>query len=225
VETINSSFLVMEKLITVDGLASSGKSTLARKLSKKLHWSWFSTGVLYRGMAYVGFKENFKEKDFFHFFKSKQWEIKLSPLKTLFFYKEEDITDKLYFEDIDEKASLFSFHKAYRKALIPYQRSFYKSSKGLILEGRDCGTILFPKAALKIFLQAPEDQRVERRAKERKKSPSFIFEAQKERDQRDQTRAFAPSIIPEGALTLNSSEYRSEELANIVYKKAQQLFF
>ena len=71
---VNSKFKSMEKLITVDGLASSGKSTLAQKLSQKLAWSWFSTGVLYRGMAYVGLKENLKKKDYFDFFNSKKME-------------------------------------------------------------------------------------------------------------------------------------------------------
>lgn len=215
----------MEKLITVDGLASSGKSTLSQKLSEKLDWPWFSTGVLYRGMAYVGLKESFKEEDYFAFFNSKVWKIKLTSLKTLFFYKGQDITGELYSEEIDEKASYFSASTDYRKALISYQRSFYKKEKGLILEGRDCGTILFPLAPLKIFLTAPESQRVERRAKERNKSSSFIFESQKERDHRDQTRSFAPSVIPEGALILNSADYNPQELVDIVYKKAQTLFF
>ena len=218
----------MEKLITVDGLASSGKSTLAQKLSQKLNWSWFSTGVLYRGMAYVGFKENFKPKDYFDFFNSKTWRMELTPMKTLFFYKKNDITKELYSEIIDEKASAFSSHASYRKALIPYQRSFYqaefKKGKGLILEGRDCGTILFPFAPLKIFLVAPENQRVERRAKERNKSVSLIFESQKERDHRDQTRSFAPSVVPEGALHLDSAEYSPEELVDIVFQKFQSLF-
>ena len=220
----------MEKLITVDGLASSGKSTLAQKLSKKLGWPWFSTGVLYRGMAYVGLKESFKKKDYFDFFNSKKWKIELTPLKTLFFYKDKDITGELYSEQIDERASCFSSYPPYRKALIPYQRSFYKKrgdkiEKGLILEGRDCGTILFPSAGLKIFLTAPESQRVERRAKERNKSSSLIFESQQERDHRDQTRSFAPSVTPEGALALNSSEHSPDELVSIVYKKTQKLFF
>jgi len=215
----------MEKLITIDGLASSGKSTLAKKLADRLGWPWFSTGVLYRGMAYAGLTAGFKSEDYFKFFKSKTWRIELTSSKTLFFYKNRDITGPLYSEKIDELASLFSSTAAYRKALISYQRSFYKKEKGLILEGRDCGTILFPSAPLKIFLSAPEEQRGARRAKERKKSSSLIFESQKERDHRDQNRVFAPSVVPEGALRLNSYQYNSEELLDIVFKKAQNLFF
>jgi len=218
--------MYMEKLITIDGLASSGKSTLAKNLSQKLDWSWFSTGVLYRGMAYVGWKENFTERDFFQFFKSKDWQLELKPLKTHFFYKGEDVTAYLYSEEIDEWASSFSSEPEYRKALIEHQRSFYtkNEAKGLILEGRDCGTILFPEAPLKIFLEAPENQRAERRAKERKKDSSLIVRVLKERDERDKKRYFAPSVIPDGAFVLNSSSHKPEELVLLVYERVQEVF-
>ena len=216
----------MEKIITIDGLASSGKSTLSQKLSEKLDWPWFSTGVLYRGMAYVGLKEKFTEKEYLSFFKSKDWSIQLTRLKSVFFYKGEDISSQLYREDIDEQASLFSSHTNYRKALISVQRAFYKPQleKGLILEGRDCGTILFPSAPLKIFLTAPESIRAKRRAEDRQKKAQFIFRSQKERDQRDQNRSFAPLVKPKGALCLNSGEYKLDQLAHIVYQQAQTVF-
>ena len=216
----------LEKLITVDGLASSGKSTLARKLAEKLNWPWFSTGVLYRAMAYIiSHTENFKEEDYLKLFESKEWYIQLSLEKTCFFYKGQDRTAELYSEKIDERASHFSSFEDYRKKLLPYQRSFYKKEQGLILEGRDCGTVLFPEAPLKIFLSAGEEQRAIRRAKERSKSKDIIFQSQKERDHRDETRSFAPTVCPEGALNLNSDKHSPEELVDIVYQKAQALFF
>ena len=215
----------LEKLITIDGLASSGKSTLSRKLAEKLNWPWFSTGVLYRAMAYISHTENLKEEFYPKLFKSKAWHIQLSLEKTRFFYKGKDITTELYSEKIDERASHFSSLEVYRKQLIPYQRSFYKKEQGLILEGRDCGTILFPEAPLKIFLSAGEEQRAIRRAKERSKSTEIIFQSQKERDCRDETRSFAPTLCPEGALHLNSDKHSAEELVAMVYQKAQALFF
>ncbi|MBC6415405.1 MAG: (d)CMP kinase [Bdellovibrionales bacterium] len=215
----------MEKIITVDGLASSGKSTLSYRLSKRLRWPWFSTGVLYRGMAYVALKEKFKEKDYLPFFKSKDWRIELTPFKSLFFYKDIDISSQLYCEEIDEKASFLSASPSYRKALIPFQRDFYSAEKGLILEGRDCGTILFPSAPLKVFLTAPEKKRAERRKKERTKSLSSILKAQRQRDERDQGRYFAPLIQAQEALCLDSSSHTIDNLVQIVYEKAQEIFF
>ena len=216
----------MKKIITIDGLASSGKSTLSQLLAKKLNWPWLSTGVLYRGMAYVGFKENFSEQDYLCFFQSKNWHIELTGLKSLFFYKGEDISSKLYAEDIDNQASLFSSKAVFRKALIPVQRGFYKplSKKGLILEGRDCGTILFPSAPLKIFLSANEKTRAERRAGDRNQERGTVFQAQQERDKRDQNRSFAPLIQPKNSLYLDSGQKSSEELADFVYRKAQEIF-
>ena len=75
----------MQTIITIDGPASSGKSALSRSLSKKLGWSWFSTGVLYRGMAYVSLQEKFKPEEFFNFFKSEDWRIELSDSLSRFF--------------------------------------------------------------------------------------------------------------------------------------------
>ena len=212
----------MQKIITIDGLASSGKSTLSQNLSKKLNWPWFSTGVLYRGMAYLG--ENWTQKDYLDFFKSKDWEIRLSPSKSRFFYQNQDISSKLYQDRIDEQASSFSSNPIYRKALIPYQRAFYKPDRGLILEGRDCGTVLFPLAPLKVFLTAPDQTRAQRRAKDRNQQPEQIFKAQKERDRRDQTRLFAPVVEPKGALCLSAGDCTPEELVNIVYQKAYSIF-
>ena len=217
----------MKKIITVDGLASSGKSTLSKKLAQKLGWQWFSTGVIYRGLAYIGHKERWKPKDCLSFISSSaQWKIQLTPDKTLFFYREEDITDKIYEEKTDELASLFSANEAFRKALISFQRNFFnpRSEKGLILEGRDCGTVIFPDAPLKVFLEAGEGLRAERRAKERNQKKSLILKAQKERDRRDRQRPFAPALCPEGSLLLNSDSQTPEEMADFIYSEAQKRF-
>ena len=214
----------MQKVITIDGLASSGKSTLSQKLSQKLNWPWFSTGVLYRGMAYLGANHNWSEPEYLEFFKSQDWEIQLSASKSRFFYKKQDISSQLYQKTIDEQASSFSSNPIYRKALISYQRAFYQPERGLILEGRDCGSILFPLAPLKVFLSAPDQTRAKRRAKDRNQSHKEVFYAQKERDQRDQTREFAPVVKPKGALCLSAQEHSPEELVSIVYQKASQIF-
>ena len=216
----------MKKIITIDGLASSGKSTLSRLLSKKLNWPWLSTGVLYRGMAFVGKKENFSEEDYFAFFKSKDWRMEADLSQSLFFYKGRDISPELYKEEIDEKASLFSAKTSFREALIPFQRSFYRpdSDKGLILEGRDCGTVLFPEAPLKIFLTAGEAVRAKRRAGDRNQARESALEAQKKRDERDKGRPFAPLVRPDKSLCLDSSGKSPEELRDIIYKTAQKIF-
>ena len=155
-------------MITIDGAASSGKSSLSRELSRKLGWKWLSSGVFYRGIACVGFMEGFsKEREYLDFIRSGLWEVKLSLKKSLFFYKGQDITNRLYERKIDELSSLFSGQTVFRKAILPFQREMLKKEGSLIAEGRDCGTVVFPKAPLKIFLQADDRIRAERRARDR----------------------------------------------------------
>ncbi len=216
----------MIKAITIDGPASSGKSSLSRLLSKKLNWPWWSTGVLYRGLAYVGFKENLSPQGYLHFFQSKNWHIHLTDSKSLFFYKGRDISSKLDKGEMDERASLFSSNPLFRKALIPVQKQFFQPylKKGIIMEGRDCGTVLCPSAPLKVFLSASSIERAKRRAKDRNQDQSTVFQAQKIRDKRDQNRPFAPLIPPKNALCLDSSKKSAMELSFLVYKKAQSLF-
>ncbi len=216
----------MKKIITIDGLSASGKSSLSRNLAKKLGWRWLSTGVIYRGLAYISHKERLTEAESLSFISSGNWEVRLSPSKTAFIYKGENITEKIYEEKTDERASFFSANKAFRKALIPFQRGFFdpKSEKGLILEGRDCGSVIFPDAPLKVFLEAGENQRAERRARERSQKKGQILKAQKERDKRDRGRDFAPALRPKGSILLNSESQGPEEIADIVYSEAQKRF-
>ena len=220
----------MDRVITVDGFASSGKSTLSCLLAKKLEWFWFSTGVLYRGMAYVEWERNCQRSDILKFVHSGDWKIQLGYEKTQFFYKGVNVTDKLYMSSIDERASLLSAWSEFRKALIPFQRAFLPKStegRGLIAEGRDCGTKIFPSAPLKVFLKAGEGVRAKRRSRDRERDQleiSTAFKAQRERDRRDKERDFAPTAIPEGSLVLDSEKNSPEALVQQVYEEVCRIF-
>ena len=215
----------MEKIITIDGAASSGKSSLSRELAQKLGWKWLSTGVFYRGIACVGLLEKFqREKDYLDFIHSREWQVKLSLQNTLFFYKDCDITDQLYQRKIDEQSSLFSCKTVFRKALIPFQRSIFETQGALIAEGRDCGTVIFPQAPLKIFLLANDQIRAERRAKDRHSKKMDILKEQENRDKRDETRDFAPLKQPQDSLIVDTGQHTLEEILAQMYKKALSLF-
>lgn len=220
----------MDRVITVDGFASSGKSTLSRLLAKKLDWPWFSTGVLYRGMAYVERERNLQRTEILKFVHSDHWKIHLGGEKTQFFYQGVNVTDQLYMSSIDERASLLSAWTEFRKALIPFQRAFLskdEEGKGLVAEGRDCGTRIFPSAPLKVFLQAGEEVRAKRRSRDRARDQleiSTAFKAQRERDRRDRERDFAPTAIPSGSLVLDSGKNSPEELVQQVYEEVCRIF-
>lgn len=215
----------MQKIITIDGAASSGKSFVSRKLSQKMGWQWLSTGVFYRGIAYVGHLEKFqKEKDWLDFIQSEDWKVRLSLQKSLFVYKGHDITEQLYRRDIDELSSLFSGKTAFRKALIPFQRDILEREEALIAEGRDCGTVLFPEAPLKVFLLASSQIRAERRARDRNSGEKEILKDQKIRDRRDKNRHFAPLRQPKDSLVIDTGVRSPEEIVKQIQEKAFSLF-
>ena len=214
-----------KKIITIDGAASSGKSSVSRGLSETLGWKWLSTGVFYRGVSSAGRAEGLQsEAEWRDFIQSGDWEVRLSPQKTLFFHKNRDITDRLYSREADEAASFFSGKTAFRKLLIPFQRRVWEQEGALIAEGRDCGTVLFPDAPLKVFLSAKPHIRAERRAKDRNSSDKEILKDQKARDRRDKTRKFAPLKQPESALVIDTSACSLKEVLGRIQKQAGSLF-
>ena len=210
----------MDKLITIDGLSSSGKSTLSCSLAKKLGWQWISTGVIYRGIAYVGNTHHFTDKKYEEFMDSSSWHIKLAEDKTLFFYNGDDITSELYSSQVDEWASVLSAKADLRKKLISFQQSFFvKYPEGLIAEGRDCGTVIFKKAPFKIFLQADKETRSVRRSQDREQFPKQVLEDQRMRDERDEKRAFAPALRPSGSLLIDTKKWDFKEMLDYVYSE------
>ena len=215
----------MLKIITIDGLASSGKSTLSRLLAEKINWKWLSSGVLYRGLSYIANQENLKEeKDLVKLVQSSCWGVKLTRQKSLFFYNNTDITEEIYLQQIDDLSSALSLCIPLRQELIPIQRDFYSPEEGLIIEGRDSGTVIFPKAPLKIFLKASAKMRAQRRAKDRKEKEEEILLAQTQRDQRDQNRPFAPVKIAKNSLILDSEKDPLEDMVSKVYQEYKKIF-
>ena len=119
-------FILEPKIITIDGLSSSGKSTVADQLAGKLKWAWFSTGVIYRGLAFIGNQEGWKfpedERLYRNLVDSDIWKVKVSVKGTDFFYKNTSLGKRIYNAHIDTLASVFSAHSELRKALLPIQR-------------------------------------------------------------------------------------------------------
>lgn len=216
----------MKKIITIDGLASSGKSTLSKKLSQKIKWKWLSSGVLYRGLAYVGHQNQLKtDQDYIDLIQSQDWKVQMAEERSLFFYKGQDVTTEIYKNEIDDLSSLLSAREVVRKALIPIQREFHhRHPQGLIIEGRDSGTVIFPEAPLKIFLEAPEQVRSYRRSLDRQQNKDLTLKMQKERDKRDQTRHFAPVKKPEKCMVLNSQTSTPDEIVQDVYGQFKEIF-
>ena len=218
----------MSQVITVDGPSASGKSALSRALAHKLHIKWLSTGVFYRGLAYMALSKklaNAQPENIALLISKKNWEVRLTTKQSLFIYEQKNITKQIYTEQVDGLASRLAGMGAIRKVLLPYQRQFLqKNPRGLVAEGRDCGTVVFPSARLKIYLTAKDHIRAHRRAKQRSSLLKDVEILQKKRDQRDIERALSPLQKPKGALVMDTGQISFNQMVEKAYKAAKKAF-
>jgi cytidylate kinase len=209
----------MGMVITIDGPAASGKSTVSRELASRLGWQWVSTGAFYRGLGYAALHSNVDITDvkaLTELAHSNVWSVRMAVARTQVFFKTQEVTDDIFSEDVGNIASKISHYPEVRKALLESQRKCGAGASGLVAEGRDCGTVVFPDALAKIFLTASSDHRAARRAAELGLNQAETKQAQKVRDQQDSTRTAAPMKIPEQALVVDTTEMALEEVVTKV---------
>ena len=207
----------MIPIVTIDGPSGSGKGTLAKKLSIDLKWNYLDSGLLYRCYA------------FFYREKTQKIDQELASLKFNFsdemeqiIWNQTDITRELRGNEITLLSSELSQRKEVRKELYLIQKSFHKMP-GLIAEGRDMSSTVFPNSKTKIFLTASIDQRVQRRANQLRNAGQKvnISELKKEielRDSRDTERIHSPLSIAEGAIKIDNTNENVETTIKRVKK-------
>lgn len=206
-------------VITIDGPAASGKSSVSRELARRLGWNWVSTGAFYRGLAFVALQKQVNLSDvqsLVRLITDPIWSVQLTPTKTSVVYNGQDVTDLIAHEEVGNYASKISHYPEVRQQLLKNQRILSEGPDGLIAEGRDCGTVVFPQANVKIYLTASSENRAARRAAELGMEQQELVEAQKKRDEQDSTRKAAPLQIPENALVLDSTSLSLNEVVNQV---------
>lgn len=221
----------MSFVITIDGPAASGKSSVSRELAKRLKCDWVSTGSFYRGLAYVAQQTNANldnEMDIAKLAGSNIWNVKMGAEKTHVMFNGKDVTSEAHQESVGLVASKISQYPTVRKMLLGAQRDC-QTPKGLVAEGRDCGSVVFPQAELKIYLDADSESRALRRAQQAGASAQEIEKQQKVRDNQDLNRTVAPLMAPEGAhiidtgtMTLNEVVDHIEELSKSILKTKNQ---
>lgn len=208
------------KIITIDGPAASGKSSVSRELAKRLNWKWVSTGAFYRGLAFVAMKEKIQAADAAGLAKlagSKVWSVRLDEDQTRVFYKEKDVTAEILSEENGTRASQISQIPEVRQALLQNQRDCARGVAGLVAEGRDCGTVVFPDALLKLYLTASQEERALRRAKEQGLDLTHTQAQQQKRDHQDSSRAAAPLQIPENARVVDSNGLELRQVVDKIH--------
>ena len=196
----------MNKVITIDGPSASGKGTLAILLSEILNWKILDSGALYRAFAYFSISEN-DEKLIEENLKKISFNIVDSNIQVLF--ENEDISTYLRTEETAIRASKISSLPSTREILLPIQRFFLETSN-LIADGRDMGSVVFPDANLKFFLDATPKVRAKRRHLELQKRGQEVnihdlINDIVERDKKDRTRELSPLIKTEDSILLDST--------------------
>lgn len=221
----------LKKIITIDGPAGSGKSTLARDLARCLNWIYLDTGALYRAMALTAARRGVDPHDQAAAEELAQSiDLTAEPRSegTAIMVDGEDVTPLLRSPEVSRDASIISAWPGVRAALLGLQRSL--GDKGeVVAEGRDMGTVVFPKAGLKFFLYAAPEARAHRRHREMvvatpEISPDEVLRDILARDQADRDRPVSPLKVPDDALTIDSTNLAPDQVLKVMVNAFRNKF-
>ena len=207
-------------LITIDGLSGAGKGTLALNLAHEFNYGILDSGALYRLVGLVSQRMDSKDPEIIEKeIGSKKIAMNLNPklMETEIFFGTENVTKLLKSDEIANEASNFAADKKIREILKNYQKNFYDPELGLVADGRDMGTVIFPEAKWKFFLIASIEERAKRREEQLKDiglevNIANLIDSIMARDSRDSNRDVSPAIPAEDAITIDSSNLSIEEL-------------
>lgn len=214
-------------VISIDGTAGTGKSSVGKAVAQKLGYGFLSTGELYRALAYKVFEAKLAPEDgeaVLALAKRLQFTFVRQPDAVLKMYVDgEFLGQKLHLEEVGNVASKVSTHQAARAVLTEKMREAGKDG-GIIMEGRDIGTVVFPDADVKIYMTASAQERAKRRVKqlrENGENPDYahILSLIEERDYRDSHRAASPLKPAEGAVIIDTSSLNLEQVIALVLEK------
>ena len=207
-------------LITIDGLSGAGKGTLALNLAHEFNYGILDSGALYRLVGLVSQRMDSKDPEIIEKeIGSKKIAMNLNSklMETEIFFGTENVTKLLKSDEIANEASNFAADKKIREILKNYQKNFYDPELGLVADGRDMGTVIFPEAKWKFFLIASIEERAKRREEQLKDiglevNIATLIDSIMARDSRDTNRDVSPAIPAEDAITIDSSNLSIEEL-------------
>jgi CMP/dCMP kinase len=202
----------MAIVIAIDGPAGAGKSTIARRLATRLGFTYIDSGAMYRAVGLWALRQKLDPSDMHRMEQlARAATITLEGDGTRVLLNGEDVTDAIRGPEVSSAASLVATIPGVGRALVEKQRAI-GTQNNVVMEGRDIGSVVFPNADLKIFLDADTQERAKRRAAEVDGDTGVISRQLRERDQRDRTRPEAPLTQAPDAVYVDSTGLSIEDV-------------
>jgi cytidylate kinase len=205
-------------IVAIDGPAGAGKSTIARAVAQRLGFTYIDSGAMYRAVALWALRVGVDLDDLHRLEQlAKEARVEFAACDTTVLLNGEDVTAAIREPRVSEAASKVSLAPGVRRAMREEQRRI-GASQSVVMEGRDIGTVVFPDAQVKIYLDAAPDVRAERRAAESGGAVAEITQEIAERDHRDRTRAEAPLTQAPDAEYLDTTRLSPSEVEEAILK-------
>lgn len=223
--------MIMKRIIiAIDGPAASGKSTAAKLLAQKLRYIYLDTGAMYRACAVAAKRAGIDILDqtaLVELLSKIEVKVLFTEAGNVIHLNDEDVSQAIREPDISNLASAISAQKVVREKMVQLQREMGRNG-GVVLDGRDIGTVVFPNAELKFFLVAPLEVRAQRRFLELQSKghqPVFeqVLQEMRKRDAADSSRDLAPLVAAEDAIHVDSKDYSIEEMVEVLYRHYHKL--
>ena len=213
------------KVITIDGSSASGKGTLAKNIAEKLNWGILDSGAIYRVIGLVAERYDLLNDE--RALIKKLEDIDIQFLSHGCFVDDEDVSEQIRTEKVGKLASNIATFSNLRAEVLDLQRGFRKAP-GLVADGRDMGTVVFPDAEVKFFLEASAEARAQRRYNELKNKGfdvrlPLLLEEILDRDARDLERSVAPLRPADDSILIDSSQLSAFEVTEVALSTLEKL--
>ncbi len=213
-------------VLAIDGPSGSGKSSTAKAIAVRANWSYLDTGALYRAATYIALENNVEnEEEILRCLEKSEISFNTNPVEPKISVNGSDVSEQIRFERINNRVSQISAMGSVRKLLIDLQRKYITDAPiGIVVEGRDIGTVVAPDAQLKIYLHADISERAKRRESEMAENigKEKVGQSLANRDEIDSNRKISPLTQADDAAVIDSTRLSLEEVTDQIWKWLKQ---